>query len=522
VIRREGTLARIAALGLGGVLVLALVFGTVMWRSSLSADERSVQSLAAVLGERTEQMIIDARGLLQAFEALPHDRCSARHIEALQNAAMSRPHIRAIGYWRAVNRQCGVGFLSGAGLRPPRADRIYDSGVVAWWPSAATNVGGVELFLMRFGNHDIAIDPHALLDVGPLGGRSAGLWVEGLLLTSQPAGSALPDPLSLPIGLTIDRNGALAISRFARTSGEMPIDVVAVEPLDQFWSRYRRGVIVGGGLGVAALALWLYLMLRYAKHRMSRATQLRNAISRGRISAQYQPLVSLATGQCIGAEVLARWTTEQGERIPPESFVSLAESEGIVTDLTLAVFVNTVRDLGDYLRSNPTCSLALNLGSHDINDDRFTAALADAVSTHQLAPTSFKLEITERALVDTDSARARIANFRALGHEVAVDDFGTGYSSLAYLSTFPLDLLKIDKSFVEAIGTGAATSHVIVHVIEMARSLGLRMVAEGVETQMQVEWLRARGVEYGQGYLFSKPLSAEDFMAFCQRDGAMP
>ncbi len=518
-IRREVTLARIAAVGLGGVLCLALGLAAALWRRSVTADERSVASLATVLGERTETMILDARTLLREFEALPYARCSTRHLEALQNAAMSRPHIRAIGYWRAVDRQCGVGFLSGAGLRPPRADRIYDSGVVAWWPSTNTDVGGVQLFLMRFGNHDVAIDPRALLDVGPLEGRSAGLWVEGLRLTSQPLGAALPEPRSLPVGLTIDRGGALAISRFARTSGEMPIDVVAVEPLDQFWSRYRRGVIVGGSLGLVALALWLYLMLRYAKHRMSRATQLRDAIARGRISAQYQPLVSLQTGKCIGAEVLARWTTEQGEAVPPESFVSLAEREGIVTDLTLAVFANAMRDLGDFLRAHPGVSLALNLGSHDLHDDRFAAALAGAATVHQLPPASLKLEITERALVDTDIARRRITYFRAIGHQVAVDDFGTGYSSLAYLSTFELDLLKIDKSFVEAIVTGADTSHVIVHVIVMAQSLGLRMVAEGVETEAQMHWLREHGVEYGQGYLFSKPLSAEDFIAFCARDG---
>src|SRR5690606_18721327 len=158
---------------------------------------------------------------------------------------------------------------------------IYDSGVVAWWPSSATEVGGIQLFLMRFGDHDVAIDPHALLDVGPLEGREAGLWVEGLRLTARPAGAVLPEPSALPVGLTMDQEGDRAISRCSG-GGEMPIDVVAVEPLDRFWGRYR-GVLLAGAIGgLTLLAIWLYLVLRFMRHKMSRATQLREAIARGR------------------------------------------------------------------------------------------------------------------------------------------------------------------------------------------------------------------------------------------------
>jgi len=250
---------------------------------------------------------------------------------------------------------------------------------------------------------------------------------------------------------------------------------------------------------------------------LRRATQLRDAIARGRIAVHYQPIVDLATGRCDGAEILARWTTDRGEPVPPDSFVPLAEREGMGTDLTLAVLRRALREMGPLLLERPSLSLALNLGAQDLHDARFSEALGATLAAAGVAPASIKLEITERSLVDADVARARIADFRTRGHRVAVDDFGTGYSSLAYLSSFSLDLLKIDKAFVEAIGTGAATSHVVVHVIEMARSLQLQMVAEGVEQDSQAEWLRAQGVDFVQGYFYSRPVAADEFRAFVDR-----
>ncbi len=517
--RRDPQLLAISLVGLAGIAAVLAMLSLYLWRGSVRADERAVGGLAAALGEQAERMILDTRTLLQEFEALPHTRCSVAHLEALQNAAMSRPHIRAIGYWRAVDRLCGVGFLQAAALRPPRADRIYASGVVAWWPSAATEVGGVRLFLMRFGDHDVAFDPHALLDEGLLQGREAGLWVEGLRLTAQPENAAIPAPDALPVGLTIDRVGARALSRYSR-SGELPIEIVATEPLDRFWSRYRGTLGVGIAAGLLLLSGWLYVVLRYTRHRLSRGTQLRAAIARGRITVCYQPIMDLASGHCVGAEILARWTTDRGEVVPPESFVQLAEREGLTTDLTLAVLGNALRDVAPECMARGGLTLNLNLGAQDLEGERFNDALGRVLEERAVSPALIKLEITERALVDAELARRRISEFRGRGHEVAVDDFGTGYSSLSYLSTFSLDVLKIDRSFVEAIGTGAATSHVIVHVIEMARSLGLRMVAEGVESEMQAAWLRAHGVEGGQGYHFSRPLLAEEFLRFLKQRAA--
>jgi len=178
------------------------------------------------------------------------------------------------------------------------------------------------------------------------------------------------------------------------------------------------------------------------------------------------------------------------------------------------VLRTTVREMRALLAEFPGASINLNLAPDDLRSDRIGTELAKVLAAAKLPPGALKLEITERALVNSDVSRALIREFRTRGHQVAVDDFGTGYSSLSYLQSFELDVLKIDKSFVDAIGTEAATSQVIVHVIEMARSLGLDTVAEGVESRAQVDWLLAHGVTHGQGYIFSTPLPAGEFLDY--------
>jgi len=490
---------------------VALVFGAVLWllwRDSVATEEAQVGGLALSLGIRTEHIILDTRDLLARLDQLPGPRCTPAHRQAMEDAAASRPYLRAIGHWRAAERLCGVGFLETHELKPSRADRIYESGLVAWWPSADTEVGGVKLFLMRYGDHDAAIDPRILLEIGPLERRQVGLWVEQLRMASQPLDADLPDPASVPVGISIDRETGRVVSRFARHA-LLPIDVVAIEPFSSFWDRHRRTLSAGSVLGLALAAAWLVTILRYSRHRLSLAGELREALARGRLVVQYQPIVELASGRVVGAEALARWTRISGESVSPEVFIPIAEKDGMVPAITLALLKTVLRDLRQLLPHAPGLSVNLNLCPGDLRDSTFADALAALLRDAGLPPSAIKLEITERALINSEAARAAIQALRQRGHQVAIDDFGTGYSSLSYLETFELDGLKVDKAFVEAIGTPATSGQVIVHVIHIAQSLGLQTVAEGVETEAQRRWLIAHGVDFGQGFLFSQPLSAD-------------
>ncbi|MBD3647505.1 MAG: EAL domain-containing protein [Pseudomonadales bacterium] len=247
---------------------------------------------------------------------------------------------------------------------------------------------------------------------------------------------------------------------------------------------------------------------------MCLAGECRVAVLNGAITARYQPIVDLVTGQCVGAEALARWQRDEGELVSPETFIVVAEDAGLMRQLTQAMLDAMLRDLSLFLRRQPQARVNLNLAPEDLEDDEFARELERRVSEENVPAGTIKLEITERALVNSDTGRQMISRLRKQGHEVAIDDFGTGYSSLSYLESFELDTLKIDKSFVDTIGTEAVTSQVIHHVIELAKSLELSIVAEGVETEEQARWLQSQGVRYAQGYLYSEPLSAYDFQTF--------
>jgi sensor c-di-GMP phosphodiesterase-like protein len=438
----------------------------------------------------------------------------------MEEAAATRPHLRAIGYWRADTRQCGVGFMQTIALKPPRADRIYPSGLIAWWPGPHTAIGGVPLFLMRYGNHDVAIDPRRLVEIGPVGGRQVGLWLEHLPLVSQPNRADLPAPASVPVGVNIDRAAGRIVSRFSRNA-LLPIDIVAIEPFGSFWDRHLRTIAVGSTIGLVLACAWLAAVFRFTRKRLSLAAELREAIAHDRIEVHYQPIVELATGRCVGAEALARWTRADGESVSPEVFIPLAEREGLVSAITMATLDMVIRDLGALRVQSPELSVHMNLAPQDLRNEAFGLALAERLATAGLPSGAIHLEITERAWINSDAARTAVQALRLRGHQIAIDDFGTGYSSLSYLETFELDVLKIDKSFVAAIDTSEGSmGHVIGHVIRMARSLGLRTIAEGVETRKQRRWLVERGVTCGQGFLFSAPLPAAAFAEFVASEKA--
>jgi sensor c-di-GMP phosphodiesterase-like protein len=284
---------------------------------------------------------------------------------------------------------------------------------------------------------------------------------------------------------------------------------VAAMPISYLDKRYHeiavRVLPAGVFAGLAAASAILLL----ARRQLSLAAALRNALRRGQFFLEYQPLIHLHSGHCVGVEALLRWRNGAGELVPPDVFIPAAEASGMIGKLTERVLELVCEDAGRFLAGHPGFHVAINLSAADLESTAVLGFVDKMLASSGARPSSLIVEITERGFVNRAAARDVIAGLHARGIEVAIDDFGTGYSSLSYLESLDVDFLKIDRSFIESIGTGAPTSQVVSHIIGMAHNLDLRMIAEGVENHEQANFLRLRGVGFAQGWLFGKPGSFE-------------
>lgn len=266
-------------------------------------------------------------------------------------------------------------------------------------------------------------------------------------------------------------------------------------------------------LGLATAVGLTGSVIYFARLQVSLPTQIRQGLRRNEFYLEYQPVVNLATGQWVGAEALVRWRCKDGRVMQPDDFIPVAEHCGLIGMLTEKVIDLASRDMHATLRDNPDFFLTLNLSAKDLQSGKTLERLTAMVHDSGASASQIVVELTERMLVDASAAKTVIAAMRKQGIRVAIDDFGTGYCSLSYLETMQFDYLKIDRLFVEAIDTEAATNRVVLHIIEMARTLNLKLIAEGVETKAQAQYLKEQGVEYAQGWLFSKAMAPANLIA---------
>ena len=257
-------------------------------------------------------------------------------------------------------------------------------------------------------------------------------------------------------------------------------------------------------------------MTESAMARRHLEADLRQALVRGEFVLHYQPVLDLASGQVCGAEALIRWNHPERGLVPPGDFIALAEETGLIRDMGAWVLEEACRQLALWRTSGLSALyVAVNLSSRQIPDAMTPEGLSGLLARHGLGPNALVLEITEGVLLaDTEKTRKWLKGVHDLGYRISLDDFGTGYSSLAYLKRFPVDVVKVDQSFIRDMEHDPADRALVEAILAMARSLGLGVVAEGVENGHQLELLRGLGCRYVQGYHLSRPLSAEGFEAY--------
>jgi diguanylate cyclase (GGDEF)-like protein/PAS domain S-box-containing protein len=255
-------------------------------------------------------------------------------------------------------------------------------------------------------------------------------------------------------------------------------------------------------------------MREHVVRRLQLETDLQKAAEREEYRTYYQPIVSLASGRVCGFEVLVRWQHARRGLMSPRDFIGVAEETGLIVPMGRFVLQEACRQLRDWqdqYAHNPPLMISVNLSGKEFMEAGLAEQIQQSLTETGIDPACLKLEITEsRVMEKPEAAAERLQQLRALGICLAIDDFGTGYSSLSCLHSFPVTTLKVDRAFVGRIGVGGENLEIVRTIVTLAHNLGLDVIAEGVETAQQLAYLRALGCEYGQGYLFAKPLDAID------------
>ncbi len=250
---------------------------------------------------------------------------------------------------------------------------------------------------------------------------------------------------------------------------------------------------------------------------------LRRALDRGELSLEYQPKVDMNSGHIVGAEALLRWSCH-GESIPPNRFIPLAEKTGLIVPIGVWVIDAACRQLRDWHDQGfGNARVSVNVSACQFRSGDFEATVAGALKRHAVPRGHLELELTESMLMDEpEQVTALLGRLKAQGVKLSLDDFGTGYSSLTYLSRLPIDTLKIDQSFVRNIVTDPDSAGIVSAVIGLARRMRLQVIAEGVEDEAQLGYLRKQGCDLMQGFLFSRPVSAEAFDVMLRENKSLP
>lgn len=263
-----------------------------------------------------------------------------------------------------------------------------------------------------------------------------------------------------------------------------------------------------------------------AQHRLRQhtlETSLRAALREGALQLHYQPVVRISDNEIVGGEALLRWEDPEHGRVPPQTFIPLAEESGLIHSLGEWVLETAAKQCAAWRGAGLALSVSINMSARQFYREDIARRITEIVRSSGCQPSWLELEVTETSLLhDLDSIRKALQELRDEGFAVAIDDFGTGYSSLTHLKHFPIDTLKIDISFIADLETDQGDAAITEAIIGLARGLGLRVVAEGVGTRRQLEFLQARGCHAFQGFWASKPLSPEAFAEFCGEGRAAP
>jgi len=513
--RKKLTAKLVVAIGILGIAVPLLAALYLAHSQSMEAEMRLADTMVGEVLRRTDAAGDQARAAYERLRSAPYsETCSDQRIALMRDIDMASGYLQLLGSVTDGRLTC-----SSLG----RHDPPIALGPVEWVSALGAGIrrsvdlgigDGHRFLTLQKDDIVTAMHPESLIDIF-VDREDIALGAYGR------SGARLLSSRGYFDSRWMKHLGDAEQARFfdgrylvsLRASTRFDTAAYVAVPADYLRSRLYRvafllvpiALVLGAGLSFGVVKL--------AQQRSSLRTELRLALKRSEFELHYQPILELATRRIVGVEALLRWPRREGETLRPDVFIPAAEDYGLVRQFTEYVLARVALDAPHLLKIRPDCYVSVNLASSDLHSGMIVESLRRLLQTNGIAPANLVVEATEHSFLDPVLARRIVTAIRELGVRVAIDDFGTGYSSLPYLTSLQTDYLKIDKVFVETVGTDSATSEVALHIIRIAESLGLKVIGEGVETEVQAAFLRDHGVQFAQGWLFHKALPIEQLLA---------
>jgi len=491
--------------GAAMAIVLALAIGEWTVRRQQNAD---AGAMAEAYIERSDQISSEVVAALTEINEATDGGCPVVEVARLRRIVLASRYLKSAARVRNGEIYCSstVGQINPPVPVPP-ADVTSGGNRRLSLNAPQAGVPGARALLVQEGGAAVGLSGQAYLEVvDPRLEFTVVTGRQAPLRTLASSGPRLPlDGLTLQPGEPIE----LDDRRFEVRCSEVHADCIVAAlrgPESIFQSPMMLelgvfGLLIGLSGGFAASV--------FISRSKSLGKQLRVAMSSGQLKVVYQPIVRLSDRRQVGAEALLRWTDPTGKPVSPDAFISAAEHEGFIGQVTRFVVNRVLEELGPELHRRPAFQVTINIAASDILDNAFLPFLGARLQEAGLTATSIGLELTERTTANSRELGKAIARLREAGHKVYIDDFGTDYSSLSYLSRLRVDAIKINRTFMQALHDQSDEDTIAPQIVAMAEVLGLNIVIEGIEEEQQAAYfLTLAPKALAQGWLFSKPVEA--------------
>lgn len=513
--RKKYILRVVLGVAIIGIAMPVLAALYLAHRQSMDSETELANSMVTEVLRRSDEM---GRQCFQALQRIDESAqtldCSDRNLELLRNVDMESTYLQTVGLVVDGRLMCSSFGRHGAGIELGPVDYVSANRIQVRLSTRLGFGDAAGLLVLQKGNIVGAINPAELIDAFvdrkevALGvyGHSSGMRIASRGAFDPRWSSLLGDATQ-----TVFFDGSHLVS-MKRSASFDTVAYVAV-PVANLRARLASFTRILVPIALILAGALSYGIIKLARQRASLPAELRLALKRREFEVHYQPVVDLQSRRIVGIEALLRWVNKDGPPLRPDLFIPVAEECGLISKITNYVIARVAEDMSGLLSDFPECHVSINLSASDLHSDAIVATLRNLVQALGVPADKIMIEATEHSLLDPQRARRVVSDIRKLGIRVAIDDFGTGYSSLSQLTALQSDYLKIDKVFIDAIGTDSPTSEVALHIIRIAESLGLKVIGEGVETEVQASFLHEHGVQFAQGWLFHKAMPVDALRA---------